>query len=211
MRGRSRERGDLRIEFGDFFRFFSTFDKLCVAVSLWNHQKWIPHEISHRYRSGEIKIAFLSTKTHVKLWKIIKWTSRSRQPPATYYYRDSHCKIWSRNGKFWSIFFSPETIAYPECSKWSKNWATYRLEPIDKNDRSNFLVCLLVLRFSIFPIYFFRIFQMPLPAGSCYYGVPIVTKHFREFWGGNRPIFSRQKLSHTQSAPNELKIELRVD
>ena len=122
MRGRSRERGDLRIEFGDFFQFLTNFAFPYRSKTIRNG---FPMKFRIDIGRERSRKHFLSTKTHENSWKIIKSTLRSRQPPATYY-RDSHCKIWSRNGKFW-------------------------------------------------------------------------------------PIFSRQKLSHTQSAPNDQKIELLID
>ena len=80
MRGSPREileEGDLRIEFGDFFSVFSTFHQLCVPVSLRNHQKWIPREIPHRYRSGEVEKQFFPAKIHEKSDKIVKIDSRT--------------------------------------------------------------------------------------------------------------------------------------
>ena len=47
-------------------------------------------------------------------------------------------------GNFSDIFVRkkklPRSFAYPECSKRSKNWATYALERIEKDARSNFWV-----------------------------------------------------------------------
>ena len=53
---------------------FSMFGQLCDPGSLWTHQKWIPYEILHRYRSGEVKKYFFNEKP----WNITKFTSRSR-------------------------------------------------------------------------------------------------------------------------------------
>ena len=122
IRGWSRERVDRKIEFGDFFLGFSTFDKLCVAVSLWNHQKWIPREIPRRYRSGEVEKAFFSTKIDEKSWKIAKIDCRTPggagnllwEFPLIFFLEifEKSCtkknfffRTWNKNSKIWPIIF----------------------------------------------------------------------------------------------------------
>ena len=125
---------------GDYVKklVFRSFDQLSVTGSLWNHQKWIPREISRRYRSGEVGKTFFSTKIDEKSWKITKIYSRTPAPPAIYY-RDLHCKYW-RILKIFAKKKSPNRFVHSECSKRSKNWATYALERIEKDARSNFWV-----------------------------------------------------------------------
>ena len=78
-----------------FFRVFSTFDKLCVAVSLWNHQKWIPREISHRYRSIEITKHFFNEKS-LKIMQNTRCRPSEPRHPLTNYNRkfySNFCRI----------------------------------------------------------------------------------------------------------------------
>ena len=142
MRGSSREileEGDLRIEFGDFPPVFSTFDQLCAPVSLWNHQKWIPREIPHRYGSEGLLKPFFFNKNS---WKIVE-NRQNRLPDPRTYYGDPHCNFWL--GTFSPRNFpdpkqSPEQKWGSECSDQAKKWVGSAQGWYLKNCRTDFFV-----------------------------------------------------------------------
>ena len=151
------------------FFVFSTFDQLCDPVSLWNHQKWIPHEISHRYRSGELEKTFFRAKIHEKSWKIAKIDCRTPGVPATYY-GSSH---WFFFGDFRKIshqknvFFEHETKTQKfDLASFSIRSSAYVAQFLDRLEHSE---CT-----KLFGDFFFAKMPLKFPKMLRCNGIPIV-------------------------------------
>ena len=177
-----------------FFFVFTTFDQLCDPVSLWNYQKWIPHEISHRYRSGELEKTFSERKSMKNREKSPKSTAEPRHPTIG-------IPIVTIGGflKNFAKKKSPNSFVHSECSKWPKNWAAYSV----KFSSFCFMFEKKIARDFLFP---------PCsPPGEV---TLLWGSHCNEAFSVILVTFSRKKsrqiVSCTQSAPNDLKIGLRM-
>ena len=88
---------------------FRSFDQLSGPGSLWNHQKWIPREISRRYRSIEIEKMFFQRKI---MQNIRCRPSEPRHPLAKY-----NRKFYSN---FWRILSEKHIFSVQKSRSWGK-------------------------------------------------------------------------------------------